>query len=273
MRPLEEFDRQVREIQGRLTEKETNELNIQLRLMGKHLPPPFTKMEFILRFVQECGKTSFGEYKSLSHKHRKRNPYLYWYPHPNTTLSKESAMEVISLNPNCIFWSSNRNYDLCAKNDKQMNRLECKCGRALREADAENQYSCDFLRKAVYYDQTYIDCYQLFDHMKPSLCDVFVLIGIWPDYIGHWVVPSSDMVPMWESGVSGVIQRDMTVKKMLGLGIPITKIDPKKLEFQIRMVASNRHNFDKYWVENKKDVYDRIMMASPGEPIVSIFDK
>jgi len=146
---------------------------------------PFNEYEFIIANLFDKEKIKYDDYLNLRDEYLERNRYLYLYEMAPRTFGEIWGEKHIKELIEDIKSAKNNSYDLLLDDIK----IEVKATRFV-----EKKSGSALFEKALYFDE--IDSKKFlvnFQQLKPTLCDVFIWIGVFKDKIIYWVLSNEDV--------------------------------------------------------------------------------
>ena len=146
---------------------------------------PFNEYEFIIANLFDKEKIKYDDYLNLRDEYLERNKYLYLYEMAPRTFGEVWGEKHIKELIEDIRSAENDSYDLLLDDIK----IEVKATRFV-----EKKSGSALFEKALYFDE--IDNKKFlvnFQQLKPTLCDVFIWIGVFKDKIIYWVLSNEDV--------------------------------------------------------------------------------
>jgi hypothetical protein len=224
-------------IYDRLDGNEIEELNKNVQQLQSVYP--FNDFEYKISTLAFKQKISYEEYLSLRNKYIKRNKNLYLYQMaPRTFGEVWGENHLINELPLLQKPYNNLGYDLSLFYQGFEVRIEVKSSRGVTRKSGSS-----LVEKSLYsYEMENIDFVMNFQQLKPSLCDVFIWIGVFKDEIYYWVLSSKD------------IENHPNFSSQHRTAYKTTKI----FEGQIMITNKNYKEFEKYRL-NIKNMYNAII--------------
>jgi len=146
---------------------------------------PFNEYEFIIANLFDKEKIKYDDYLNLRDEYLERNRYLYLYEMAPRTFGEVWGEKHLKELIEDIKSAENDTYDLLLDDIK----IEVKATRFV-----EKKSGSALFEKALYFDE--IDNKKFlvnFQQLKPTLCDVFIWIGVFKDKIIYWVLSNEDV--------------------------------------------------------------------------------